>query len=108
MVTSTATRRLSEDQVRDILLSPDGNRVLARRYGISPQMISEIKRGRLYRDACPDVKRRSRKRSCFQCAHLRRGRDDRHRAYHYCGLDLPDMHEVGMGFAIECSVFLQQ
>lgn len=41
--------KLDDDAVRDIVASPDSNRVAALRYGVNPSVVSRIRNGKVWR-----------------------------------------------------------
>lgn len=102
---STATRRntsndrLTESQVRDILLSHESTELLATRYGVSSWTIRMIYSGLRYRDTAPDLERRNpceRRRTCWSCIHCM-GLSRRHRGEtpKGCSMSIPDQDDMG-------------
>lgn len=105
------SNQLTPDQVRDVLLAigrePVGQ--TAERVGRSRQAISSIQRGSAYADVHPELPRRQRRRnpragepSCKICQHWIEEPKPGHPP---CDLGLPDVHEVGLGFATECNLY---
>lgn len=105
------SNHLTPDQVRDVLLAigrePVGR--TAERVGRSRQAISSIQRGSAYADVHPELPRRQRRRSprqgepsCKACLYWI---EDPKPGQPPCDLGLPDVLEVGLGFATECNLY---
>lgn len=94
------TGKLTEDQVREILLARDVNHAsMARRFHKTLQAIRHIRYGWSYRDFCPEVERWDQgigHATCTLCCHWRR---------ESCGFGFPDPLEEGLTFARECLHF---
>jgi len=54
----TDTQKLSELQVREVLVSSDSNNKLAKKFNVSNCLISKIKTGEMYSNYCLDIERR--------------------------------------------------
>jgi transposase-like protein len=89
-------RRLSSDDARTIVLSPEPQRVLAARYGVTRQSISLIQNGLMYKNIYEEIypPRTGPMIYCTSCRHWGRNR---------CGFGFPD---AGDTFATECSVYM--
>jgi hypothetical protein len=112
--------RLSAEQVRDVLLAigKETLNTTAKRVDRTAWVISQIQRGQKYADVHPELPRRpgrpkrrhapqptAGEPSCRICQHWieepEPGRPP-------CDLGLPDVHEVGLGFATECNLYQMQ
>jgi hypothetical protein len=87
---------LSDGAIRDILISRASHAEMGRRYGRSHQAIVQIRYGQTHAGRCPDLPRWI-YRSCEQCQHWT-GR---------CGFGFPDPLDEGVGFAMDCDLFLE-
>lgn len=92
--------RLTDDQVRMILEHRDiSTRQLARDLGRSEEAIRQVRRGQVYRDVLPEIRRWSTRKthgmSCHVCVHWS-GK---------CKMGFPDPEEEGLGFAADCSFY---
>ena len=56
--TSKANSKLSENQIKEILLSNKPDKTIMQKYNITLTMLSNIRRGKAYAWCCPDIKRR--------------------------------------------------
>jgi hypothetical protein len=54
-MTITAPRRLSDDQIREILSSSAPHSRMAAAHSVSPEMIRHIRHGTRYASICPDL-----------------------------------------------------
>ena len=54
---NTTKRKLTEEEVLDILLSNQSNNILASKYNISNCLVSDIRRGKIYKQYFPDILR---------------------------------------------------
>lgn len=109
----TLQRRLTEDQVREILLSDLSGQKIAERFGVSRQMVQRVRNGISYADVLPGLPRKVTGRSCAACIHCRqtmrtelRGKRGSYLRYS-CDLELPEIKEIGIRFASECVYFQQ-
>ena len=87
---------LTEDQVRDILLSTASHQVMGSRYGVHRSTISLIRLGKIRAECCPDLPRWQPLRHCTDCIQWQND---------HCGLGFPDPLEEGLAFARECTVY---
>ena len=55
--TAKVNADLTEEQVKDILLTKGLNEDIAKKYNVIPQVISNIKRGKTYAWCCPEIPR---------------------------------------------------
>ena len=92
---------LSADAVRDILLSAESTRVMADRYGVSRQSVSQIRLGRTHTGLFPEIPRREQPPSvtCRDCCHWQPQR------FEPCDLGHPDPVIEGVGFASWCASY---
>ena len=108
------SNQLTPDQVRDVLLAigrePVGR--TAERVGRSRQAISSIQRGSAYAEVHPELPRRQRRYSprpgepsCKRCQHWIQ---EPKPSQPPCDLGLPDVIEIGTGFAAECNLYRMQ
>ena len=98
----TRRQRFTEDDVRDILLSPESHGALARRYGCHRSAIGYIRSGVTHRTMAPDVERWQTGLSCTSCRHWRAGTGAR------CDLGFPDPLDEGLSFARDCNSYSPQ
>jgi hypothetical protein len=91
--------KLSDEAVRDILLSSDSQHVAARRHGVSRQSIQLIRAGKSHKDKFPEIQRRNSLtwHSCSECSHWLNDE---------CSFSFPESLE-NMYFATECNVFTE-
>lgn len=72
---SVSRRRLSHEQVYEILTSTDGVTALARRFGVSRHTVSDVRANRRYQDVHPEIERQEMPPkvvmtgSCKACVH---------------------------------------
>lgn len=57
----TDTQKLSQVDVKNILQSKESNNALAKKYNVSNCLISKVRTGEMYKDYCPNIKRRKNK-----------------------------------------------
>lgn len=88
---------LTDDAIRDIIISRISHGEMGRRYGRSHQTISQIRYGQIHAGRCKEVPRWGLRRSCEQCQHW----IDR------CSFGFPDPTEEGLAFAMDCELFLE-
>jgi len=88
-------RKLSDEQVRDILQSEESDTTLGRRHGVSRSTIGYIRNGKHFAKIRPDIPRRSSK-SCSRCQHWKNAR---------CTFGFPDPHEEGLHAATYCNLY---
>lgn len=57
--TGEHSRKMTSDAVLDILTSPETGRALARKWGVTPGAISQVRTGKTYRNEHPEIPRTS-------------------------------------------------
>ena len=95
MTRGANTRRLTDQQVVDILQSDDSDTSLGRRYGVSRSAIGYIRNGKHFANIRPDIPRRSSK-NCSRCQHWQNTR---------CTFGFPDPQEEGLHAATYCNLY---
>ena len=101
-------RRLTEEQILEILDSDLPAHKLGPRYGMSPQGIRGIWTGAIYKDIAPDVERRKTGLKCTNCLHYD-GEYDRHKHTHQhsCSFGFPEIKtSLGIRSANSCNHYL--
>jgi len=48
--------RFTDDQIEEILTSPDSDNKIAKRFGISRSSVGQIRTGKTYKNACPEIR----------------------------------------------------
>mgnify|MGYP003338659890 FL=1 len=93
--------RFTDDDVYDILTSPQSNGVVAKRYNCCRSYIALIRAGKALATLAPDIERWGPSRSCHACIHWVHSENAR------CDLGFPDPLEPGIGvsFARECNTY---
>lgn len=94
--------RLTEDEVRLILTSPDSSTKLGRQLGRTREAIAQVRRGESYSRVLPELPRwqiQRRTESCHDCIHWLADR---------CGMGFPDPLLEGPLFAADCAAYRQQ
>lgn len=91
-------RTLDEAAIRLILTSSASHGALAKQLGIHRSAVSQIRLGRIYRNALPHLPRWTVNLNCGMCLHWEASRSA-------CGLDLPDPITEGLHFARDCACF---
>ena len=89
------TGRFTDDQIEEILTSPDSDKKVAKRFGISRSSVGEIRTGKTYKNVRPEIQRRL-GRSCFKCKNWKNNA---------CMFEFPDPIEEGPQAANYCSVY---
>jgi len=89
------TRRLTDQQVIDILQSEESDASLGRRYGVSRSTVGYIRNGKHFASIRPDIPRRSSK-NCSRCQHWEKSR---------CTLGVPDPRGEGGHAATYCNLY---
>jgi hypothetical protein len=106
--------KLNPDQVRDVLLSIGVETVAqtAQRLGRTRQAIINIQHGNAFASLYPELPRRQRRYSprpgepsCKRCQHWIQ---EPKPSQPPCDLGLPDVIEIGTGFAAECNLYRMQ
>jgi hypothetical protein len=89
--------KISQEAVRDILLSSDSHRTMAERHGVSRQTVEQIRFGVGHKKLFPEIPRRNSfvEHSCECCALWLKGK---------CSLDFPEPAQ-NLFFAGECNIF---
>lgn len=86
----TSENPFTEEDIREILVSPETSAALARKYKKSETSIGKIRRGELFADILPEIPRRksrkSSRASCYKCLHC---------VEKACKLGWPDLAEDG-------------
>ena len=59
--TSKANSKLSENQIKEILLSNKSDKTIMQKYNITLAMLSNIRRRKVYAWCCPEIKRQEKK-----------------------------------------------
>ena len=109
--TRLKSRKLSNEVVREILVSGLSARKIAYLLSISHMTVNKIRRGEIYADLFPEIDRilspsasngagntesvSIKRKTCARCVQWSRG----------CSLGIPDQPAVGQGFARECPAF---
>lgn len=89
--------RLTLDQVYRALIDRGTSDIaLAAELGVSRQAIQQIRIGKTWPTAFPELPRRPQWRDCTECRHWERGE---------CGLGFPDPLEEGTRFAADCDLY---
>lgn len=89
--------KLSLEQVRRALTDQAISDVeLAAELGVSRQAIQQIRAGKSWTTAFPELPRRSQWRDCTQCQHWRGSE---------CGFGFADPLEEGLSFAADCDLY---
>ena len=99
--------RLSEESVREILISDLAQVDLAAQYHVSRELIRRIRSGKSYAEMCPDIERvPTRAVRCHHCLHWEMGRDSSHHGH--CTMGIPESFEPGIGqhYARVCNSFI--
>jgi hypothetical protein len=89
------TRKLSDEQVVDILQSEESDAQTGKRYGVSRSTIGYIRSGKHFVNIRPDIPRRSSK-TCSRCQHWENAR---------CTFGFPDPQEEGLRAATYCNLY---
>jgi len=89
------TGRFTDDQIEEILASPDSDNKIARRFGISRSSVGQIRTGKTYKNVRPEIQRRI-GRSCFKCQNWKNNA---------CLFEFPDPIEEGPQAANYCSMY---
>jgi len=89
------TGRFTDDQIEEILTSPDSDKKVAKRFGISRSSVGQIRTGKTYKNVRPEIQRRL-GRSCFKCKNWKNNA---------CMFEFPDPIEEGPQAANYCSVY---
>ena len=92
------TRRLTDQQVIDILQSEESDASLGRRHGVSRSTIGYIRNGKHFAKIRPDIPRRSSK-NCSRCQHWEKSR---------CTFGFPDPQEEGLHAATYCNLYAKK
>lgn len=87
--------RFTDDQIEEILTSPDSDNKIARRFGISRSSVGQIRTGKTYKNVRPEIQRRI-GRSCFKCQNWKNNA---------CLFEFPDPIEEGPQAANYCSMY---
>lgn len=90
-------RKLTLEQVHRVLADPEATaKALSAEFGVSRQLIQQIRRGTAWAHAFPELPRITSLRSCLRCKHWIAGD---------CGLGFPDPLEEGLTFAMDCDFY---
>lgn len=87
--------RFTDDQIEEILTSPDSDNKIAKRFGISRSSVGQIRTGKTYKNVRPEIQRRI-GRSCFKCQNWKNNA---------CLFEFPDPIEEGPQAANYCSMY---
>lgn len=100
---SRGNRKLTDDQIAEILLINTNDTLTAKLYGVSRQAVSSIRTGKSFREIRPDIPRRQRQVgfqvlevSCLKCAHWDQDR---------CSFGFPDPASEGIQAAKDCAMY---
>ena len=106
-------RKISEEAIREILLSEDTNAETARKYDVSPNTVSMIRLGMSHVDVAPELPRLNSKeanKKCSKCCHYGGSKElnkgNGHKAtIHYCTLQIPEIKTKKEHYAKFCSYY---
>ncbi len=87
--------RFTDDQIEEILTSPDSDNKIAKRFGISRSSVGQIRTGKTYKNVRPEIQRRI-GRSCLRCQNWKNNA---------CLFEFPDPIEEGPQAANYCSMY---
>lgn len=112
-----ARRKLTTDQIIDLLTSDVGHKAAGSMHGISDASVIAIRYGDSYKDVAPHIPRWERRepgthsRTCWKCKFCSESYEDRnegstsHRAVVKCGFGFPDPSVHGASFARFCNCY---
>lgn len=102
------SRKLSDQQIAEILITTTNDALTGRLYGVSRQSISRIRNGESFKDFRPDLPRRkpadrrykvdpaTLEVSCLKCTHWTKKE---------CGFGFPDPLVEGLQVAEDCTMY---
>jgi len=101
-------RKLTDDQIAEILISKISDTLAGKIYGVSRQAVSNIRNGASFKHIRPEIPRRPPKSkrvkvdpatlevSCLKCAHWTKKE---------CGFGFPDPVKEGVHVAEDCAMY---
>ena len=100
---SRGHRKLTDQQIVEILLTTTSDSLASRLYGVSRQAINNIRTGKSFSEIRPDIPRRKiqvkvklLEVSCLKCAHWDQDK---------CSFGFPDPASEGVQAAEDCAMF---
>ena len=87
--------RFNDEQIAEILISPETDAAIAKRMGVSRASIGQIRTGKSYKNVHPEIQRRL-GRSCLKCKNWKNSA---------CMFEFPDPVEDGPQAANYCSLY---
>jgi hypothetical protein len=100
---SRGHRKLTDEQIIEILLTTTSDSLASRLYGVSRQAVNNIRTGKSFREIRPDIPRRKLQVktkdlniSCLKCSHWDQER---------CSFGFPDPVSEGVQAAEDCAMY---